>query len=733
MKIKNIFNFKLIKLINIILIMTIILYSIINYINKSQVYAMDRESYSNRIDNYPGYTELINNLKASHPNWNFTILYTGLDWNQVIKNESILAHRRNLVPTSKPSSWVCPICGDKTYDNGSWKCASEAAVSYYMDPRNGLNEDYVFQFESLSFNGDIQNEDGVNQILSDVYYMQGDTITYTTTSGTDDVINKSYAQVIMEAAEEAGISPYHLAARIRQEQGAGSRPSATASGTYSGYIGCYNFLNIKATGSGSAQIIANALTYARNNGLTNPEASIKAGAKVLASDYINDGQDTLYLQKFDVEDSDGTLYYFQYMQNAAAAKNEGFSVMKTYSNLGMIDSSIDFIVPVFENMPDTACPEPGTEEAVTENIRIKGTDVNVRSGPSRNSSIIGTVNTGDELLRIEIASTSYEGYYWDKIVLPDGTKGYVARNFIIGVNDITNCNDKVIANTSVNLRNGPGISGTTVVTTLIKGQLLTRIETNKYNVDGYIWDRVVLSDGRQGYVAQNYIDIAGDGNNNSNTGEIIKVICASGLKVRQNPGTNYTVVKILKPNETLTRTEAGVSDVEGYTWDKVVTDDGVEGYIARGDSTEQYIEVVSSNNNNNNNNDNNNNTNDQIKVENSQIICTPNTTAQNIKNVYSDAVIKKGSTTISNSENIGTGYTVTTNGKTYKITKIGDVSGDGTIDARDSLRVLKYSVGTYKLENEFAKAADINNDGTIDARDSLRVLKYSVGTFNITI
>ena len=50
---------------------------------------------------------------------------------------------------------------------------------------------------------------------------------------------------------------------------------------------------------------------------------------------------------------------------------------------------------------------------------------------------------------------------------------------IVEIADITNCNDIVIANTSVNLRNGPGLSGTTIITTLIEGQVLTRIETGK--------------------------------------------------------------------------------------------------------------------------------------------------------------------------------------------------------------------------------------------------------------
>ena len=31
---------------------------------------------------YPGYKDLIDNLKKAHPNWVFKIMYTELDWNQ---------------------------------------------------------------------------------------------------------------------------------------------------------------------------------------------------------------------------------------------------------------------------------------------------------------------------------------------------------------------------------------------------------------------------------------------------------------------------------------------------------------------------------------------------------------------------------------------------------------------------------------------------------------------------
>lgn len=604
-----------------------------------------------------------------------------------------------------------------------------------MDPRNWLNDAYIFQFENLSYNGNIQTLDGVQKIISSMQYMQGDTVTYTKTDGSKATLNKSYAQIIMEAAKEAGISPYHLASRLHQEQGSGSTPGSTATGTYSGYVGYYNFLNIKASGSTDSQVIANGLQYAKDNGWTDPETSIKAGAKILAKNYINDGQDTLYLQKFDVDSSDGTLYYFQYMQNVSAALTEGATVRKTYEELGLINSSIEFIIPVYENMPNTPCEEPKDAGIVTQNIKVKGTGVSVRNGASLSATKIATVNTGDTLLRIEIASSQNNGYYWDKVVLPDGTKGYMARNYIVETADIPNCNDTVIANTSVNLRNGPGLDGTTIITTLIKGQVLTRIETGKYNLNGYIWDRVKLSDGRQGYIAQNYIDGSSSGGQETKT-ELIKVICNSGLKVREQPGTNQKVLTYLTKGDVLTRTQAGASNTDGYTWDKVVTSSGIEGYIARGDSKEQYIEVVNSNADNNNNSGSSETNNNNFKLEEDNLICEPRTTVESVKEKYSNKTItvKKADGTEVTSGAIGTGYTVTVDNKTYTTVKLGDVNGDGKINSGDSLILSKQILGTTNLsDNAKREAADVNKDGKINSGDSLIVRKQILGTYQILI
>lgn len=751
------------------LVSMLILFVILIFINQTKAVTniRPREEITDKLENYPGYIELINNLKKAHPNWNFRILYTGLDWNTVIRNEA--THGRNLVSASKASAWICSTCGDKLYDNGSWKCASEAAISYYMDPRNSLNESYVFQFEALSFNKDVQTIEGVKKIISDVGYMQGDKIIYTKTDGTQGTIEKSYAQVIMEAAEEANVSPYHLAARIRQEQGTGKNPSVLANGKYTGYIGYYNFFNIRASGNGSAQIIANGLTYAKNNGWTNPELAIKGGAKFLARNYINDGQDTLYLQKFDVDDSDGALYYFQYMQNLSASKSEGTKARESYTSLGLIDSKIDFIIPVFENMPLFNCPEPANANIVTQTVKINDNSVNIRKGNSSSTEILKTVNKGYTMLRIELAEKQNNGNYWDKVVLQDGRVGYVVRYYLEQVQDVKTCDELLIINKNTVLRNGPGLDGTTVVATVVSGQIVNRIEKDKYTLDNSKWDRVVLQDGRQGYIEQTSIDLPKDYKTDKKevVNDIIRVICNSGLKVRENPGTDKNIVSFADKGTHLVRLEGEVSKANGYVWDKVVTSNGIVGYIARGSQNESYIEVVSSlkvqipekepekpqeqpqeqqggqTGNENNNQPGNQNPNDvneekivKTKIDNNNFLCIPEVKVEDLAELYKGKTItvkKSDKKTKVTTGPLATGYVITIDKKTYNVVKLGDVNGDGEINSGDLFYTQKYLLKKIQFSDIFIKACDVNKDNEINSGDLFYIQKYLLKRTNLSI
>lgn len=592
------------KVISIIVILVIIFTYICSMILlqiKSYAAQTTEQYSSSKISKYPGYVELIEGLKSKYPNWQFKVLYTGLDWNQVIKNETTASHGRNLVSSSKSGAWVCGTCGDKKYDSGNWKCASEVAVSYYMDPRNWLNENDIFQYEDLTYNSNAEySVDGINKIISDVAWMNNGNVTYTNTNGTTSTINKTYAQIILEAGKESGVNPYHLAARIRQEQGTKSTASSTGKGTYSGYVGYYNYFNINASGSGASGIIEKALTTAKNNGWDNPEKSIKGGSKFLKDQYINRGQSTLYFQKFDVDNSDGSLYYHQYMQNLQASYSEAITMKRGHTNY---NTPITFIIPVYENMPSEKCTSPDDSTIVTQNVQVNGTSVQVRNSPSLMGTVLTKVNSGDILLRIECATTTVSGHYWDKVVLPSGAKGYISRKYISQVNDVTNCNISAVANTSVNLRNGPGTSETSIVTTLISGQAVTIIEKGLYNdLNGYNWVRVKLSNGIQGYIADKYLTEIGE-NPNLGTYEIATIKCDSGkVRIRSQATTSSSVITSLAKGTTVTIMQENVAQADGYTWDKIVTSDGLEGYVANA--------FLNKSGENDNNNDDNKNPND---------------------------------------------------------------------------------------------------------------------------
>ncbi len=719
---------KLIKCTSILLIIVLLLGVLINIFMGQEVQAKsqntkDYKKGSNILDDYPGYSSLLDNLLKEHPNWTFTILYTGLDWDTVIRNETTASHGRNLVQ-NKSGEWVCSVCGNKAYDNGSWRCASASTVSYYMDPRNSLFEDYIFQFENLKWVDGKYTVSGVQQIL-DGTYLDVSKISYTTTSGAKKTINKSYAQVIMDAAKAAGISPYHLASRIRQEQGATG--SSTSSGTYSNYKGYYNFLNVNATGSGDTAIITNALKYAKDQGWTDPEKSIKGGAEFLAKGYINIGQNTLYLQKFDVDDSDGSLYWHQYQQNVSAARTESSSIKQTYSEIDSdLDMAFNFVIPVFENMPSTRCAMPGTQSIVTQNIQITNSSVVVYSSKSTSSSRLATLNKNAKVLRIEIGSEKENGYVWDKVVLDNGKKGYIISTGFKVIDDVTNCNITAIAIEPGNVRNGPGTSGTTTLTTLTVGQRVTIIEKGKYkNVDGYDWSRIILADGTQGYIVARYLEEVSNSGTTADGKDIVKVVCSS-LTIRKSPGTSSAILGYADRGDYLTRTEKAVSTANGYTWDKIVTGSGVTGYVARGDSDENYIEPVTSTGSSTISGSG-------FKTTGSNLVCEPNITAQNVLSKASGATIKNASGKTVTSGNIGTGYTIQIGGTTYTVVKKGDVNGDGKASSSDYVKIKNYIMGSNSLSNVAKSGADVNSDGKVSSSDYVKVKNYIMGKGSISI
>lgn len=303
------------------------------------------------------YQNAIQKLIQAHPNWTFVPMNTGLEWAEVLENE--MADSRNLVETYQPDTWKSTDPKDYNKDTGEWVIkngtnwvqASEAVVKHYLDPRNFLTEESVFQFEQLTYSS-YHTESGVEKILSGTF-MSNKKLEDGSGGGI------TYAQAFVQIGKELKVSPYFLASRVRQEQGV-KGDSSLISGTYPGYKGYYNYFNMGATGIGQ-DVITSGLTEAKNAGWDTRYKALQGGAEKVSSTYITKGQDTFYLQKFDVDASYHGLYWHQYMQNLLAADSEGRSVRKGYAEIGALDNKFVFKVPVYNNMPAAPCPKPEAE------------------------------------------------------------------------------------------------------------------------------------------------------------------------------------------------------------------------------------------------------------------------------------------------------------------------------------------------------------------------------------
>lgn len=295
------------------------------------------------IEQFPeSYQQGLMELKKAHPNWVFVPMNTGLDWYTVITEE--LKGGKSYVYKSLP---VCTREGD-TGQTG-WYYASREILEYYMDPRNAMTDSRIFQFELLTYNETYHTEEAVESFLKNTF-MKGDK----NAPGTTMKFSKIFWAIGAEEGRE--VSPFHLAARVYQEQGQGTSP--LISGTYPGYERYYNYFNVKATGKTSEEVIINGLKYAKEQDWRDAYFSILGGSDLLAAKYIKKGQDTLYLQKYNVNPNSPDLYNHQYMQNISAPTSEASSIKKLYASADAVDNSFVFKIPVFDNMPESACPYP---------------------------------------------------------------------------------------------------------------------------------------------------------------------------------------------------------------------------------------------------------------------------------------------------------------------------------------------------------------------------------------
>lgn len=432
-------------------------------------------SYDSTFENYlnsqgfpESYKVSLRTLHTEHPTWVFQAQKTGLNWSDVMAAEGAVG--ANLVSKSSISSWKSTEYGAYDWNTGtwtgfdgsSWVAASKDIVAYYMDPRNFLNDTYVFQFLHHAYDSNAQTREGLTSLITGTFLEKTPESTTAATqsvqetigSGSSPVVNNSgstgtsgslqqgesygpgmstgtsggtssgsssgstgsqgvslegpgstvsstisqrkvittalpeveygpgmdassitddntgasntspvptgqtYVDIIMKAAAQTGVNPYVLGAMILQEQGTGK--SGSISGKTAGYEGYYNFFNVGAFASGSMSAITRGLWYASQSGSygrpwNSIEKSIIGGATYYSENFLKNGQDTFYLKKFNVQGSN--LYKHQYMTNVEGAAGEGAKLARAYTD-AMKKQALVFKIPVFNNMPETACAKP---------------------------------------------------------------------------------------------------------------------------------------------------------------------------------------------------------------------------------------------------------------------------------------------------------------------------------------------------------------------------------------
>ena len=402
----------------------------------------------NNLENFPSsYRPYIEEILKRHPNWKFTPLYTNLDWNYVIEQENIFG--KNLVPINYSDSWKNTTPGQYNVEvDAGWVDSSRQAVEYCMDPRNFLNEVRLFQFEELSYDASTNNLEGIEKILYGTEFYNT-LVSYLDSNGNTISTSAKYSDLILKAGQTSYVSPYHLASRIKQEVGP-FLSHKSISGDVDGYKGLYNFYNIGATSSAEPMgAIKNGLQYAKDGKGASTETknkylipwntkekSITGGGIFIGSSYINVGQNTIYLQKFHVVGgNNGSLFWHQYMTNVLAPYSESKSIYNGYQKTGILDTTMSFIIPIYENMPEIPVQSPSVNKSdyVEDNTKVycNATNVNIRSGPGTSYEVITMVTNQDKMTRI--ARGIQSGERWDRVVLENGIVGYIYQTYVTEV------------------------------------------------------------------------------------------------------------------------------------------------------------------------------------------------------------------------------------------------------------------------------------------------------------
>lgn len=706
-------------------------------------------------ENFPAsYLPYVNAVKARHPNWVIKAVHTGLDWNTVISHESYEVNPDiSRVYNGYSSEWKSST---NVTSDGDYVTASKQAVAYVIDPRNLLYDDTIFEFELLSFSENVQTVSAVQSVLAATPMGSDSYKSKYKLYGTWYDLGTTYAELIHSLSKDVGINPVHIASRIRQENSGDIINGKLINGDY----GVYNFFNIGAYDTSSASAIENGATYARNNSWTSIPASLLGGITYIYSKYIKWGQNTIYFERFDVNNPGSAQWLLGtgYMTNIFAPINEGKITYNAYKNIGMLENSFEFDIPVYENMPDTpaSMPVPDDVYFTEDNTRVYLDDPSdsgvvdefwIRSGPDTTATILDkvyeTADGGDSRTKYTRIGIGQNTLY-DKIQYDDGRIGYILKKWIyeysytkvdsisldktqmdIGVNETQKLNASISPSNATYKDVEYSSSDESVATVSSDGTVLgvgtgTAVITAKTKDQGKIATCTV------NVIKKNVESISLNSDTYSVTvGDTITVIPTILPSTAENKEYRVEV------EDTNIASVSGVSITgksKGQTKVTFITNDGNYEASMILNVEEQEINIDFG----------------TLKVDN-EIITGIDLNSNTVKDVkekissnYNVKFTNSQGNEIDDDAKVGTGTKVkfvnssNETVKEYVFVVYGDVDGNGVINSRDLLVLQRYLLGKYELSSVQIKAAIIDKtSSTPRAIDLLKIQRYLLGKFDI--
>ena len=412
------------------------------------VLRVDSSAADSSIESFPkSYRSALTALKEKYPLWSFVPVYTGIDWQTAVSSE--LGDISLVTNSSKYSDMLKSMnAGDYNYSSqrfiekdSGFVTANEFAVSYFMDPRNFLTVDEIFQFEKLSFDPSTTVEDVEIALKSS--FMRNSYASYYDSEGNYVTVKQKYSEIIYAAGKKYNINPCFLCAKMINE--VGSNGSAQSNGTYDKYPGIYNFFNIGANDGGNPA--EKALAYASSGTSfgrpwTSPKKAIYGGAQFNSEKYIAAGQDTNYFQRFNVRPgAKSRAFTHQYMTSLSGSSTIAYQTYLSNKTNGSLSHARTFEIPVYTDMPAVNRSTGSITLLDCQNqIGTTQTSAKLRKKPTEYSDLITTVAAGRDVKILSYTKTS-ESYpvsflkfpVWAKITYTLSGKtytGYIYANLL---------------------------------------------------------------------------------------------------------------------------------------------------------------------------------------------------------------------------------------------------------------------------------------------------------------